>query len=732
MSFQSAFQQALGAGKKKKTSSSADSAASDIVNSFHPGQYAKVNADIAARNKPKNDQIQQQKIQQQKVQQQAQQQQNQKNSLFNKVKNVGKSVAEGFTAGVQPVAKPIARLLPGGTNDLKSENAQIDQNLKLTQQINRLRQSSNPKDKKLADTLDKANKSNITNTSKNVTDTAKEIKSETNPKKIALGVASTAADILTAGNYGKIAAGAKAGKILKGAEVEENAAKANKARSLLTKTQKAKKDVKEVATIAASNGGAGALNAAAAGGDKKDIAKNAAFGAALPEVLRFGGMAASQGASKIIKSPKVASLLDKTKIDQVPAVRGNDKGVNDLITNTKTKSLLSANKPSAINAKVDPEDVAKGIIKPDMQELPISKISITADTVGKPDAAKVAQYVKQIKDGEPIKPVVVQHINGQTFLVDGQKRLAAAQKLGIENVPTVEKAPGKVDVSGKLEVTGSGAEGVPAPATESKQITPAESTVEESVPTNGSAAPDTGAIKDQINKIKNDGSNYDENGFFKPESAKQINTLNKQLNAAGERVPKAEKPVTVTPVKSTSAVETPEIRTSKLADRTETRAIKKGLTSAFGDKPEYAKVNMARQAEAAAQLLKEDPDRLTRIAMGHEAPPEGLLPESAWVAAVNQASKTGDGELLRKLGTESHLVSEATGMGQRIRALGELDPHNPGKAIKDIADARKKAVESRTGQSVTKNVSSEIKKIRAAKPKLEKETWGSFVDSLKC
>lgn len=242
-------------------------------------------------------------------------------------------------------------------------------------------------------------------------------------------------------------------------------------------------------------------------------------------------------------------------------------------------------------------------------------------------------------------------------------------------------------------------------------------------------APD---IKKQIAALKDDGENYDANGNLTPEAAKKVTGLQKQLNALGERIPKAEKPVTVTKLPEKPAAAQPEIKTSKLADRVEAKAIKSGLSEAFGNKPDYAKVDMQQQAEAAAALLKSDPAKLIRIAMGQERPPEGLLPESAWVAAVEHATKTGDGALLRSLGTESSLVSEATGMGQRIRALGELSPTNPAKAIKNLQDARIKAAEKRSGKTIAETTSSEIKAIRAAQPKPTKMNWSMFVESIKC
>lgn len=197
-----------------------------------------------------------------------------------------------------------------------------------------------------------------------------------------------------------------------------------------------------------------------------------------------------------------------------------------------------------------------------------------------------------------------------------------------------------------------------------------------------------------------------------------------EIKAAGPE------PITV-PIKEPE-IKQPDIGVPKLAQGVEANAIKKGLTQGFADKPEYAKVNIKQQSEAAANLVKTDPERAYRIAMGHEKAPEDLLPESVFIAVEHAATKTGNTELLRKLATESHLTSEATGMGQRIRMLGERDTNSAVSNIKKVSDARKAAFERKSKTTVAKATGDEIKQIRAAKPKVTKETWSSFVDSIKC
>lgn len=182
----------------------------------------------------------------------------------------------------------------------------------------------------------------------------------------------------------------------------------------------------------------------------------------------------------------------------------------------------------------------------------------------------------------------------------------------------------------------------------------------------------------------------------------------------------------------TSKYETPEIKTSKLSSGVEQKAIEAGLTKGFEGKPEYATVDVKKQAEAALNLIAKDPERAQRIAMGNERPPEGLLPESVFTAVENEALKNGDVSTLRDLATSSSLTSEATGMGQRIRMLAERNPDSAVAQIQDVIKAREeKASKTTKDLSEAKKTGTEEIKKEITKTHT-KETWSSFVESLKC
>lgn len=173
-------------------------------------------------------------------------------------------------------------------------------------------------------------------------------------------------------------------------------------------------------------------------------------------------------------------------------------------------------------------------------------------------------------------------------------------------------------------------------------------------------------------------------------------------------------------------------KTSKLALGVQQQAVRDKLTKSLGDLPQYSKVDMKEQARFATDLVSNDEARAIRIATGQEIPPANILPESVFTAVELKAQATGDIDLLRQLANSS-LTGEATAMGQRLRALAERNPDSAVGAMQGLADARKKAFEAKKkGANAAKAVTAEIKAIRAAKPRVEKETFESFVASLAC
>lgn len=134
---------------------------------------------------------------------------------------------------------------------------------------------------------------------------------------------------------------------------------------------------------------------------------------------------------------------------------------------------------------------------------------------------------------------------------------------------------------------------------------------------------------------------------------------------------------------------TGKLKAAGLAKGLEADAIEKGITEGFGSLPWYQQVSMADQARLASEIVTGNYNQAKRIAMGEEAPPPGVLPESVLVALEKHAVANGDIETIRELATLSSLSGEATTMGQRIRSLAERDTNSPTSVIREVQEARK-------------------------------------------
>lgn len=181
-----------------------------------------------------------------------------------------------------------------------------------------------------------------------------------------------------------------------------------------------------------------------------------------------------------------------------------------------------------------------------------------------------------------------------------------------------------------------------------------------------------------------------------------------------------------------TAVEgTGETRTRTLAAGVEQKALANHLELTVGDLPEYRTIKMADQAERASALLAEDPELAIRVATGDAPAPRGLLPESVFVAVEQRAIAEGDVSTLRDLAT-GRLTTEATTMGQRIRALGERDPESPVSAIQDIVKTRSGG--AKNAERVSRATEAEVQAITKhvdALP-IDVGAWESFLARLQC
>lgn len=217
--------------------------------------------------------------------------------------------------------------------------------------------------------------------------------------------------------------------------------------------------------------------------------------------------------------------------------------------------------------------------------------------------------------------------------------------------------------------------------------------------------------------------------------------------------PKAETPVTpkpmttntllskVNPKSEVAPIETPNIPVQPVAEgekvsgsalKTEQRAVEAGLTKEFKDKATYSSGSYKEEAANAVQLVQDNPKEAMSIAMG-EKPGNNTIHEVAVAKALeNKALKEGDGETLRQLAASPRHTATSES-AQRLGAEGyDVTDHSPIKAIQNVLNARAKVAQARTGKTVDKIISEISKVIKTNTPKVTRQNWGEFVESLKC
>jgi len=176
---------------------------------------------------------------------------------------------------------------------------------------------------------------------------------------------------------------------------------------------------------------------------------------------------------------------------------------------------------------------------------------------------------------------------------------------------------------------------------------------------------------------------------------------------------------------------TGEFLQSTLGVKVERRAVEASIVTEVEKLPEYQRMNVKDQGALATSFLEQDPEAAISVALGKEQPPEGIIPESVFIAVENYAIQTGDAELIRQLAT-SPRVSEATSLVQRIRMLGERNAESPVAIITDITEARKAAIEKARGVSVEKETVKLQNAIKKEVSKIKKGDWESFINSIQC
>lgn len=143
--------------------------------------------------------------------------------------------------------------------------------------------------------------------------------------------------------------------------------------------------------------------------------------------------------------------------------------------------------------------------------------------------------------------------------------------------------------------------------------------------------------------------------------------------------------------------------------------------------PTFNQMNRDVQMEDAAKFITEHSEDAMKVLRGEMDPPKGLLYNSIFVAMKESALETNNIGLMLDLAS-----LRSTRFGQEINILSKADPENPVNFIQDIKKTKIEALERRTGKPAERVIKDTVKKIRVQIPKVSKNDWGKFIDSIEC
>jgi len=219
----------------------------------------------------------------------------------------------------------------------------------------------------------------------------------------------------------------------------------------------------------------------------------------------------------------------------------------------------------------------------------------------------------------------------------------------------------------------------------------------------------------------------------KPVEALQSTSSVKPVESTTQ-VPKAVQKAPEKPTTQTTPAGTEKVSGSSL--RTQQEAVQAGMKSeAQTTGATFKTVSHKEEAAKAVKLVNENPQKAMDIAMGRSrgdsASHESAVYHAVKNAEIEKAKKTGDwGTVTELANSQRHTgVSEAA---QKLGAEGyNVNPHDPVSIMNDVSKARTQALgkSARTVSQEAKVIAGDVKR---SLPKVSREDWHSFVDSLKC
>jgi hypothetical protein len=192
------------------------------------------------------------------------------------------------------------------------------------------------------------------------------------------------------------------------------------------------------------------------------------------------------------------------------------------------------------------------------------------------------------------------------------------------------------------------------------------------------------------------------------------------------------KPVETKPAAATTT--TP--KTGKVASgpaiQARAKAIENGLNEDFSDVATYTKRSVKEEVAKIIDKAETNYDDVYKMAIGAKKSANQIENSAAYHYVMNKAGAEGDFDTQRLLSMSKRNI-EVSMAGQKLGAEAYLaNPNDPAKAMADITKIREKLAAKRTNTNIKKAVSADVEKISKSIKPPSKQTWGSFVESLRC
>lgn len=170
---------------------------------------------------------------------------------------------------------------------------------------------------------------------------------------------------------------------------------------------------------------------------------------------------------------------------------------------------------------------------------------------------------------------------------------------------------------------------------------------------------------------------------------------------------------------------------SKLGERISKAAVEKNLGDFSKDTPGYDKSNVKERAAAVHDMIKNDPERAIRIALGQETAPSDFHATDMYRVLADEAFKNGDAEIIHQLGTESTIPRQASGAGQFIQGLAGSDVLSPVKILQDIRKSWDASIAKKEGKGAIKQEVRSMK-LETKKAVSKRPSWEQFIQEIQC